>query len=69
MRTLVNIKIEDLPLTKAEVEKLTKQYDTTVDELTKILQWFEDSIDTTDDIEIRYMIHHVINVKNRLGWQ
>lgn len=69
MRTLVNIRIEDLPLTKAEVKKLTKQYSTTEDELTKILQWFEDSIDLTDDIEIRYMIHHVLNVKSRLGWK
>ena len=61
-----NLKITDFPLTGLQVRNLTKQYDVTPLEMEVALEHIEASVDLTDDVDIRYLLHHMFNYVHKI---
>jgi len=63
---MTNLKINDLPLTLQQVDRLTKQYSVSKKEMKIALQHIEDSVDPTDDVDVHYLLHHMFNYARKV---
>lgn len=63
---MIDIKIHDLPLSDNETDKLTTQYSVSKKEMIIALKHIEDSIDATDTVSVRMLLHHMFNYYHKI---
>jgi hypothetical protein len=63
---MIHITVNDLPLTNSEIDSLVSQYSVTKHEMQIALQHIEDSIDGTDEVDVRFLLHHMFNYASKL---